>query len=116
MLFRSAAANILAAPLVDDAVRASALTPFLAKVEKRRLCPARVTQAAQVAVQNRLLRPVIASVGEAGEPAKVMTIPWPLKLLSCSPWLQALPAYAVGVGVRPEHVRSPQKLQASIQP
>ena len=111
-----AAANILAAPLVDDAVPASALTPFLAKVQKRRLFPARVTQAAQVAMQNRLLKPVIASAGATDSHASVMTLPWPLKLISCSPWLQALPAYAVGVGVRPEHVRSAQKLQASIQP
>lgn len=109
-----AAANILAAPLADVSVSTSALTPFLAKVEKRRLFPARVTQAAQVAVQNRLLKPVIASGGAAGTPAVTMTVPWPLKLLSCSSWLQAIPAYAVGVGVRPEHVRSPQKEKVAL--
>ena len=41
--------------------------------EKRRLFPARVTQAAQGAVQNRLLKPVIASGGAAGAPAVAMT-------------------------------------------
>ncbi len=34
-------------------------------------------------------------------------MPWQLKLLGWFPALRALPAYAVGVGVRPEHVRSP---------
>ena len=111
-----AAANILALPLADVSLPASALTPFLAKVEKRRLFPARVTQAAQVAVQNRLLKPVIASGGADGAPAVAMTVPWPLKLLSRSSWLQALPAYAVGVGVRPEHVHSPQKTTSAVQP
>lgn len=52
-----AAANILAAPLANASVSTAAQTPFLAKVEKRRLFPDRVTQAAQVAVQNRLLKP-----------------------------------------------------------
>ena len=111
-----AAANILAVPLADDALPARALTPFLARVQKRRLFPARVTQAAQVAMQSRLLKPVIAQVGATANPDGAMKVPWPFKLLSRSPWLQALPAYAVGVGVRPEHVRSPQKQQASIQP
>jgi hypothetical protein len=32
-----------------------------------------------------------------------------MKLMQRWPLLQALPAYAVGVGVRPEHVRSPQR-------
>ena len=34
-------------------------------------------------------------------------MPWPLKLLNRFPALRKLPAYAVGIGVRPEHVRSP---------
>ena len=95
----------LALPLADEALVAGALTPFLAQVEKRRLFPTRVTQAVQVAVQNRLLRPVIAAYGSSA--AAPMAVPWPLKLMTRWPWLQALPAYAVGVGVRPEHVRSP---------
>jgi 2-polyprenyl-6-methoxyphenol hydroxylase-like FAD-dependent oxidoreductase len=99
-----AAANILALPLADTRITTAALTPMLAQLEKRRLFPTRVTQAVQVAVQNRLLRPVIAAHGAGVAP---MTVPWPLKLLARWPLLQALPAYAVGVGVRPEHVRSP---------
>lgn len=99
-----AAANILAVALADAQTGAGALTPLLVQVEKRRLFPARVIQAVQVAVQNRLLSPVLAA-RNADTP---MAVPWPLKWLSRWPWLQALPAYAVGVGVRPEHVRSPR--------
>lgn len=99
-----AAANILAAPLANPQVDRAALTPFLAQVQRRRLFPTRVTQAVQVAIQNRLLSPVLAARGRDGPP---MALPWPLKLMRRWPLLQALPAYAVGVGVRPEHVRSP---------
>jgi hypothetical protein len=35
-------------------------------------------------------------------------VPWPLRLLSRWAWLRRLPARAVGLGVRPEHVRSPR--------
>ena len=35
-------------------------------------------------------------------------MPFVLKLLNRWPVLRALPAYAVGVGARPEHVRSPE--------
>lgn len=101
-----AAANVLAAPLADAQVGAAALTPLLAQVEKRRLFPTRVTQAMQVAVQNRVLRPVLAAQGASTTP---MAVPWPLKLMRRWPLLQALPAYVVGVGVRPEHVRSPDQ-------
>lgn len=102
-----AAANILAAPLASPQVDRAALTPLLAQVQKRRLFPTRVTQAVQVAIQNRLLSPVLAARGRDGPP---MALPWPLKLMRRWPLLQALPAYAVGVGVRPEHVRSPVQL------
>lgn len=99
-----AAANILAAPLATPQLDRAALTPFLAQVQRRRLFPTRVTQAVQVAIQNRLLSPVLAARGRDRPP---MALPWPLKLMRRWPVLQALPAYAVGVGVRPEHVRSP---------
>jgi 2-polyprenyl-6-methoxyphenol hydroxylase-like FAD-dependent oxidoreductase len=98
-----AAANILAAALADPAADAAALTPLLARVERRRLFPTRMTQAAQVAIQNRLLAPVLAAVGRR----RPLAVPWPVKLLNRWPALRMLPAYAVGIGVRPEHVKSP---------
>ncbi len=97
-----AAANLLAAPLADPRVSATALTPLLAQVEQRRLLPTRLIQAAQVMVQNRLLAPVVGSAGD-----RPLHTPALLKWLNRWPALRALPAYAVGVGVRPEHVRSP---------
>jgi 2-polyprenyl-6-methoxyphenol hydroxylase-like FAD-dependent oxidoreductase len=96
-----AAANILAAPLADPAMAADAITPLLAKVQARRMFPTRVTQAVQVAAQNRLITPLLQS----GRPP---SMPLPLKLLNRFAALRALPAYAVGIGVRPEHVRSPE--------
>jgi 2-polyprenyl-6-methoxyphenol hydroxylase-like FAD-dependent oxidoreductase len=104
-----AAANALAAPLADAQLDRADFTPLLAQVEKRRLLPTRLTQAAQVAIQNRLLSPVLAGRGSDAAP---MELPWPLKLMRRWPLLQALPAYAVGVGVRPEHVRSPAGVPA----
>ena len=95
-----AAANILAAPLADGRTAAGDITPLLARVQQRRMLPTRVTQAAQVAAQDNLLNPLL----QGNERPKA---PWVLKLLNRVPPLQALPAYLVGVGVRPEHVRSP---------
>jgi len=96
-----AAANVLAAPLADARVSGEALTPLLAKVQRRRMPPTRLTQAVQVAAQNRMLNPLLDST-------RPPRIPWVLKLLDRWPALRALPAYAVGVGARPEHVRSPE--------
>jgi 2-polyprenyl-6-methoxyphenol hydroxylase-like FAD-dependent oxidoreductase len=104
-----AAANTLAAALANPQLGTADFTPLLAQVEKRRLLPTRLTQAAQVAIQNRLLSPVLAGRGSDAPP---MELPWPLKLMRRWPLLQALPAYAVGVGVRPEHVRSPAAVPA----
>ncbi|MDO9357720.1 MAG: FAD-dependent oxidoreductase [Polaromonas sp.] len=101
-----ATANTLAAPLADGGVAADALDGLLAQVQARRLFPARVTQAIQVAVQNRVLSPLLASGGASS--AGPLPVPWPLRLANRFSLLQMLPAYLVGVGVRPEHVRSPR--------
>lgn len=95
-----AAANLLAAPLADAGVSAQALTPWLAKVQARRLWPTRVTQAAQVAAQNRIIDPLL-------DATEAPPMPAPVRLVNAVPALQKLLAYAVGVGVRPERVRSP---------
>jgi len=96
-----AAANVLAAPLADARISAEAITPLLAKVQRRRMLPTRLTQAVQVAAQNRMLNPLLDS-------QRPPRIPWVLKLLDRWPALRAVPAYAVGIGVLPEHVRSPE--------
>jgi 2-polyprenyl-6-methoxyphenol hydroxylase-like FAD-dependent oxidoreductase len=94
-----AAANILAPALADPAMSPDALTPLLAQVQRRRMFPTRVTQAVQVAAQNRLIDPLLDS-------AQAPTMPAALKLLNRVPALRGALAYAVGVGARPEHVRT----------
>jgi hypothetical protein len=73
----------------------------LAAVQRRRTFPVRMTQAMQVFVQNRVITSVLAST----KPTKV---PWPLKLMLSIPFLRRIPARVVGVGFRPEHVRTPE--------
>ncbi|MEP6791020.1 MAG: FAD-dependent oxidoreductase, partial [Ramlibacter sp.] len=97
-----AAANILAVPLADSGVNAGAITPFLAKVQARRMFPTRITQAVQVAAQNNLINPLLDST----RPPKM---PFVLKLFDRFRLLRRIPAYAVGVGARPEHVHSPER-------
>jgi hypothetical protein len=34
-------------------------------------------------------------------------VPWPLRALDANAWLRRWPAQLLGLGLRPEHVRSP---------
>jgi hypothetical protein len=36
-----------------------------------------------------------------------LKVPWPLKMLDANAWMRRWPAQILGLGVRPEHVRSP---------
>jgi 2-polyprenyl-6-methoxyphenol hydroxylase-like FAD-dependent oxidoreductase len=92
-----ATANILAAKLKAGTLRDSDLD----RVRQRRLFPAKVIQALQVAVHNRVLKPTVSGG------AHTLRVPWPLKMLDAVPWLRRWPAQFLGLGVRPEHVRSP---------
>jgi 2-polyprenyl-6-methoxyphenol hydroxylase-like FAD-dependent oxidoreductase len=70
-------------------------------VRRRRAFPVRVTQAMQVVVQNRL-------IGVALTPgARPLRAPFAVRVINALPWLQGITARVVGLGVRPEHVRSP---------
>jgi 2-polyprenyl-6-methoxyphenol hydroxylase-like FAD-dependent oxidoreductase len=69
-------------------------------VQKRRSFPTRATQRLQVAIQNNVIRKVLGS-------SKQLALPWPLKLLRRWPILRRIPARVVGVGFRPEHVKTP---------
>jgi 2-polyprenyl-6-methoxyphenol hydroxylase-like FAD-dependent oxidoreductase len=92
-----AAANILALPL-----RHGAATPELLRaVQRRREFPTRVTQGIQLFMQNRVIRNVLSSS------QRQVSLPLALRLLRRWRWLQRIPAYLVGIGVRPEHVRVP---------
>jgi len=91
-----AAANILAIPL-----RERRLTDAdLAAVETRRLFPARATQAAQIFLQDRIIAPSLAAA--SGE----IEVPFVVRLMQWFPILRRLPARLMGMGVRPEHVRT----------
>ena len=97
-----AAANLLWQPLRDGTLSHA----DLARVQRRRWFPMQVTQAFQVFVQNNVIRGVLGST-------KAFKPPWPLQLLRRFPFLQRFPARAVGVGVRPEHVHTPEAAPAS---
>jgi 2-polyprenyl-6-methoxyphenol hydroxylase-like FAD-dependent oxidoreductase len=92
-----AAANILAEPLRAGRVGED----DLARVQARREFPTRVTQRAQVIVQDRILSRVLGGTGPVRPPLVA-------RLLGRFPWLRRLPARLVGMGVRPEHVRTPE--------
>ena len=91
-----AAANILAAPLRDGTLAET----HLAAVQQRRTLPTRLTQAVQVAIQQRVIDPVLKSDAP-------LTAPWPVRLFNKVPALARIPARLIGMGFRPEHVRSP---------
>lgn len=86
-----ASATLLAEPLRRRAVTES----DLAAVRRRRLPPTVVTQAIQRAMHRGLVTPVFR--GADPEPPKAF-----VTLLKVLPWLSAIPARIIGVGVRPE--------------
>ncbi|MGC2508658.1 MAG: FAD-dependent oxidoreductase [Candidatus Acidiferrales bacterium] len=91
-----AAANLLAAPLRSRTVSIRDLR----KVQERRMFPTRATQRLQVFVQDRVVTPALKSK------TKIANLPLPLKLLRRWPLLRRIPARIVGVGFRPEHVKT----------
>jgi 2-polyprenyl-6-methoxyphenol hydroxylase-like FAD-dependent oxidoreductase len=92
-----ATANLLAFKLKSGILK----DEDLALVQRRRLFPVKLVQRFQIAVQNRVLKPAVS--GAITE----LKAPWVIRLLDRSAWLQRWPAQIVGLGVRPEHVRSP---------
>jgi 2-polyprenyl-6-methoxyphenol hydroxylase-like FAD-dependent oxidoreductase len=90
-----AAANVLAGPLRAGRVT----TNDLWKVQRRRVWPTWGTQRLQVVVQDRVLRRVLRS-------QQRLSLPWALRLFRYLPILTRVPARLIGLGIRPEHVRS----------
>ena len=96
-----AAANRLAAPLMagtagDDDLRA---------IQQRRTFPVRVTQAIQLTMQKRIVSRAL-SITQRPKP------PLLFKLFELIPVLQRIPGRLLAVGVRPEHVHTPDVLAA----
>jgi 2-polyprenyl-6-methoxyphenol hydroxylase-like FAD-dependent oxidoreductase len=86
-----AAATILAEPLRQHRVT----DRDLAAVRRRRAFATAVTQAVQRVLQSRLLGPLLRGA-DPTPPAAL------LGLVERLPWLSVVPAYFIGVGVRPE--------------
>jgi 2-polyprenyl-6-methoxyphenol hydroxylase-like FAD-dependent oxidoreductase len=90
-----AAANILAAPLAAGADP----DPLLHRVRARRMLAVRMIQAMQRAVHRNVIGAAMRN--------RTPRAPRIIRLLQRFPALQALPARLIGLGVRREHIRSP---------
>jgi 2-polyprenyl-6-methoxyphenol hydroxylase-like FAD-dependent oxidoreductase len=90
-----AAGNILAEPLRHG----PATLDQLRAVQRRRELPTRITQRAQVLIQNRIIGRVLTTQ------AKSFSAPLLVRLMRRWPFLRRIPARLIGMGVRPEHVR-----------
>ncbi len=90
-----AAANILAVPLREGRVTLDDLQ----RVQKRRDWPTRVTQRIQLAIQNRVIRSVLTATAPLKPPLVA-------RLLGRFPRLRRIPGRLIGLGVRPEPVRT----------
>jgi len=90
-----AAANLLAAPLTERRVTVVDLD----RVQRRRELPTRVIQRFQVIVQKRV---IVRVLGATAPPRPSLL----LRLLLRLPGLPRIPARLIGLGIRPEHVRT----------
>ena len=89
-----AAANILAIPIAEGRLTID----HLRQVQKRRELPTRITQWIQVMIQRRIIARVLGN----SEPLRP---PRPIQFIANFPFLRRIPAWLIGIGVRPEHVR-----------
>jgi 2-polyprenyl-6-methoxyphenol hydroxylase-like FAD-dependent oxidoreductase len=93
-----ATANLLWEPLGKGRVPADQL----GRVQARREWPTKMTQAVQLFVQKRVISNVL-SLTEQPKP------PFLLTMFNRFPFLRRFPARLIGMGFRPEHVRSPER-------
>lgn len=96
-----AAANRLSAPLksgtvTDDDLRA---------VQERRMLPVQLTQWLQLTIQKRVISRVLESEQRPKPPLA-------FKSFNVFPVLRRIPARLLGMGIRPEHIRTPDILAA----
>lgn len=91
-----AAANILAEPLKSGRITRE----HLEAVQRRRAAPMRLIQWIQVQIQDKVL---VRALSGTQRP----TFPLAIKFLRLFPLLQRIPARLFGMGIRPEHIRTP---------
>jgi 2-polyprenyl-6-methoxyphenol hydroxylase-like FAD-dependent oxidoreductase len=92
-----AAANRLAAPLRAG----SASEDDLRAIEARRTLPVRFTQRIQLTMQNRIIGPALAGTQRPKPPLL-------FRLFDMFPVLRRIPARLLGLGIRPEHIHTPE--------
>jgi hypothetical protein len=61
-----------------------------------------MTQRIQVVAQNNIISVALNSSD------RELKVPLPVRLINAVPWLQGITARMIGLGVRPEHVHSPE--------
>jgi len=94
-----AAANILAEPLRRGAVTIETLK----EVQQRREFPTRFTQRLQIVMQNNIISPALSGTRPSA-PFFMKMMQWPL--------LRRIPGRVLALGIRPEHVRTPEMAPA----
>lgn len=91
---------VATANLLSSALRDNRLTvEDLHRVQARRAWPTKLTQRVQLMIQNRVIKPVLTTSARLRSPA-------PLRLIARFPFLQRFPARLIGLGFRPEHIRT----------
>ena len=96
-----ATANLLAEPLRQGVPSEEEVQA----VQRRRTWPATATQSLQVMAQRRIIARVLQDTAAP-------TPPFALRMLDRYKWLQRLPGRLIGMGLRPEHVRTPLRAAA----
>jgi 2-polyprenyl-6-methoxyphenol hydroxylase-like FAD-dependent oxidoreductase len=94
-----AAANRLAAPLKAGRVTDNDLQA----IQQRRTFPARMTQQIQLTMQNRIISPALQATRQPKPPLL-------FRLFDAFPILRRVPGRLLALGIRPEHVQTPNLL------
>src|SRR5437588_11765529 len=97
-----AAANRLAEPLKPGQVT----DDDLQAIQQRRALPARLTQQIQLTMQNRIISPALQATRQPKPPLL-------FRLFDAFPLLRRLPARLLALGIRPEHVQTPDASAAA---
>lgn len=90
-----ATANLLAGSLRENRLTIEDLH----RVQARRAWPTEMTQRVQLMIQNRVIKPILATSVRLQPPV-------PVRLIARFPFLRRIPARLIGLGFRPEHVRT----------
>src|SRR5580700_5696780 len=96
-----AAANRLAAPLKNGTMTIDDLDA----IQQRRTLPVRFTQWLQLTIQKRIISRVLGMESQQRPKPPLF-----FKLFNIFPALRRIPARLLGVGIRPEHIHTPEAI------